>query len=101
MVFKNTKKVLQFLGEHINHSNSVSDAAKSMDIKLVFLPPYSPDLNPIEFVWKSGKRIVSTTSINSEMDMKSTIERAFMKLSESRTFEVNWNRKILNESMKV
>jgi len=28
-----------------HHSNSVSDAAKSMDIKLVFLPPYSPDLN--------------------------------------------------------
>jgi len=72
-----------------------------MDIKLVFLPPHSPDLNPMEFVWKSIKRIVPTTSINSEIDLKSTIERSFIKLSESKTFAVNWNRKFLNKSIKV
>jgi len=54
---------------------------------------------------KSYKTILSLirgpNQIKSEMDLKSTIERAFMKLSESKTFAVNWNRKFLNESIKV
>jgi len=37
--------------------------AKNIDIELVFLPPYSPHLNPIEYIWKSIKRIVSQTFI--------------------------------------
>jgi len=37
----------------------VKEEAEKMNIVLVYLPPYSPDLNPIEFVWKGVKRIVS------------------------------------------
>ena len=39
-------------------SHRASDSvrcAEECGIKLIFLPPYSPDLNPIEFIWKSIK----------------------------------------------
>ncbi|MCL0103142.1 transposase [Dehalococcoidia bacterium] len=31
------------------------DKGSSRD-KLVFLPPYSPDLNPIEYIWKEHQK---------------------------------------------
>ena len=37
----------------------VKDKAKSLGIVRVFLPPYSPDLMPIEFGWKDVKRELS------------------------------------------
>ena len=40
----------------IHTSMKTIDAADELDIKLVFLPPYSPDLNPIEFPWRDCKR---------------------------------------------
>ena len=36
-----------------HRSNEVEQKAKELNIYLVFLPAYSPDLNPIEFIWKS------------------------------------------------
>lgn len=36
-------------------------AARTSAIELVFLPP-APDLNPIEFIWKTVKRVISGTS---------------------------------------
>jgi transposase len=37
----------------------VREEARSLGIRLLYLPLYSPDLNPIEFIWKSIKRIAS------------------------------------------
>ena len=42
-------------------SKKVLKECKEVNIHLVYLPPYSPDLNPIEFIWKSVKRVVSET----------------------------------------
>jgi putative transposase len=35
----------------------VKERAKELGVHIVYLPPYSPDLNPIEFIWKSVKRV--------------------------------------------
>jgi transposase len=35
-----------------NQSKVVSESAEKLSIKLEFLPPYSPNLNPIERLWK-------------------------------------------------
>ncbi|MFZ2071794.1 MAG: transposase [Halobacteriota archaeon] len=40
-----------------HRAGDVLKEAEKLGIYLVFLPPYSPDLNPIEFVWKSLKRL--------------------------------------------
>ena len=36
-----------------HHTKLTTETAKKLNIDLIFLPPYSPDLNPIEF---SGKQ---------------------------------------------
>jgi transposase len=40
----------------IHHAKATMKKAEELGITLVFLPPYSPDLNPIEFGWKDSKK---------------------------------------------
>lgn len=42
-----------------HHSKLFVSRAEALNINLVFLPPYSPNLNPIEYIWKSVKRVLS------------------------------------------
>ena len=39
-----------------NRSNLVKRVAKILNINLIYIPPYSPHLNPIEQVWRLVKR---------------------------------------------
>ena len=41
-----------------NKSNRLRDLAKELGIKILYLPPYSPNLNPIERLWKFMKKRV-------------------------------------------
>jgi transposase len=41
-----------------NRARKVKEVAEDLGIKLVFLPPYSPNLNPIERLWKFFKKKV-------------------------------------------
>ena len=36
-------------------ANGVRKKAKDLNIELIYLPPYSPDLNPIERIWLTMK----------------------------------------------
>ncbi len=35
---------------HVNHAKAVAARASELDIRLVFLPPYNPRFDPIEFI---------------------------------------------------
>ena len=39
-----------------HHSERVKDMCSNAGVKLVYLPPYSPDLNPIEEFFSEPKR---------------------------------------------
>ena len=41
-----------------NKSSPVRDLAKELKIRIMYLPPYSPNLNPIERLWKYMKKEV-------------------------------------------
>jgi len=43
----------------IHLAKRVRILAQELDIHFIYLPPYSPDLNPIEFGWKDLKRDLS------------------------------------------
>ncbi len=64
--------------------------AEECDIKLVFLPPYSPDLNSIEFIWKSIKRVISHSFIKDAEHLKEIIESAFLKYATRLSFARGW-----------
>jgi hypothetical protein len=40
----------------IHKASMVVKKAEELNIRFIYLPPYSPDLNPIEFGWKDLKR---------------------------------------------
>ncbi|NYB52318.1 MAG: transposase [Methanobacteriaceae archaeon] len=74
-----------------------SETAKKIEIDLVFLPPYSPDLNPIEYIWKTVKRHLSPLFIETQEQLRDIIEKYFKKNSESLTFASAWIKKFLKK----
>lgn len=64
--------------------------ARKLGIILVFLPPYSPDLNPVEFIWKTIKREVSVRFIQSKEHLRSIIENEFVRIEGSLSFAKKW-----------
>lgn len=52
----------------LHHAGITMKKAEQLDMILVFLPAYSPDLNPIEFIWKSVKRDISKELLNQLQD---------------------------------
>ena len=83
-----------------HHAKKVKDEAEKLDIVLVYLPPYSPDLNPIENVWKSVKRVVSEKSPLNVDELKEVIVKSFKKLTESISFAKRWTEKFLGNKFK-
>ena len=60
-----------------HHSPETLIRAAKLKTYLVYLSSHSPDLNPIEFIWKSLKRQISNTFIASEMHIKHIVQVMF------------------------
>jgi transposase len=39
----------------VHKTKLIEKIAEILNINLIFLPPYSPDLNPIEDIWRKNK----------------------------------------------
>jgi len=55
-------------GAPYNKAEKVRELAKSLKIKIMYLPPYSPNLNPIERLWKFMKKKVTANRYFEEFD---------------------------------
>ncbi|MBK1700586.1 IS630 family transposase [Thiococcus pfennigii] len=60
-----------------HHAGEVAQAAQDNAIEFVLLPPYTLDLNPIEFIWKTIKRVISVSFIRSLDDLREQIHRTW------------------------
>jgi putative transposase len=96
------KRILIILDNFRSHrANATVEFAKENGIELLFLPPYSPDLNPIEFIWKSIKRIISREFIVDLDHMKEIISKNFQIFSSQISFAKRWIEKFLDEEHKL
>ena len=50
------KKIFMIVDNAKNKAKISLKEAEELGIVLIYLPPYSPDLNPIEFGWKDMKK---------------------------------------------
>lgn len=87
---KNPKgKIIAILDNFASHV-AAKRYAESLGIILVFLPPYSPDLNPIEQIWRCVRRKVSQACVKSERSFRETIRSSFHHFSGKLSFMKGW-----------
>lgn len=64
----------------IHKGLEIYDIAEAFKINIIYLPPYSPDLNPIEKVWANFKNVLRRIR-HKYSDFKDAIKAAW-----------NWNK---------
>jgi transposase len=96
----NYKAIVCIIDNFASHkSKLVKEKAEELGIYLVFLPPYSPDLNPIEFIWKSIKRVLSIKFIMDLDDLKMVITESWNNFSKSKSYAKNWTLRFLSKNI--
>ena len=94
--------ILDQAGYH--KSDVVKKAAEKYDIILHYLPPYSPNLNPIERLWKvMNEQARNNKFFKSAKDFRQSIEHFFKKtlpdIADSLDGRINDNFQILNHAV--
>ena len=79
-----------------HRTENMAITSEILDIDLIFLPPYSQQLNPIELIWKSIKKIISRTFVKNQEMMVETVETNFIELSKRKTFCRSWIEMFVN-----
>lgn len=89
-------RIVMILDNFPSHRANLTRAkAEELGIVLTFLPPWSPDLNPIEQLWRCLKREVSIAFYRSEEEFLALIMNSFRQLSKRLSFASNWFSKFL------
>lgn len=78
-------------------SRKVRNKADELGITIVYLPPYSPDLNPIEFIWRSIKRVISISFIKTIEELKALIQEKYREFSQKLSYAAYWIQKFLKK----
>jgi transposase len=79
-------------------SKIVKQKAKELDIYLVYLPRYSPDLNPIEFIWKSIKRVLSVSFVPDLAEMRRIITESYCSFAKLKSYADYWIRRFISNN---
>jgi transposase len=80
----------------IHKAKALLDHCCQLDIHLIRLPVYSPELNPIEYLWKDGKKELS--KIKDFDQAKSLAPDVFYELMDRRkhSYAKAWKQKFIN-----
>ena len=65
---------------HTHHAEEVKKTIKDLKINVIYLPPYSPDFNPIEKMWSKIKSILRKLKIRDSKALPHAVEYAFSKV---------------------
>ena len=66
-----------------HHAKAVKNLLDSSGIRYIYLPPYSPDLNPIEKLWSKVKALLRKFKARTLDILPNAIQHAFQNISPS------------------
>ncbi len=76
----------------------VEKTAKDLQIVLVNLPAYSPNLNPIERIWKQVKKTISQAGLIEHVgQLEALIQSTFKECAKKCSFAKSWIENIWNQ----
>ncbi|MCM1024223.1 MAG: transposase [Prevotella sp.] len=64
-----------------HHAKTVKKVIEELKINVIFLPPYSPDYNPIEKMWSKVKAVLRKLKARSASELTSATNEAFDLIS--------------------
>lgn len=78
---KRNKKIHLIVDNAAFHKRSEAwKSERKHEIELHYLPPYSPDLNPVEWVWQKTKRAATHNRFfNTLNDLREAVSRRFLR----------------------
>ena len=82
----------------VHHTPLIKNISEILNINLIFLPTKSPDLNPIEDVWRVGKKEVYNENIQDEKHLKIIFEKTFYEEVDKKSYFENWEKEYLEKS---
>jgi transposase len=74
----------------VHKTRAVQTLFEKAKVKLLFLPPYSPDLNPIEMCWSKLKTFLRATTAGTYEKLSEAISAAIKQIT-ARDMQ-NWIR---------
>ncbi len=83
--------IMDNLGNH--KVTGIVDAIESVNVQVLYLPPYSPDFNPIELGFSKLKRtdpVCKTTSHRRAMTYLRRIPRLFLRIRVQKLLQTRW-----------
>ena len=80
--------VMDNLGAH--KVKGVREAIEAAGARLLYLPPYSPDLSPIELFWSKVKQALRSAAARTAEALGDAVQRAFRTVTQSDL--ANWFR---------
>ena len=94
-------RILLVLDNHFAHTCEFTrKRAHQLGIDLVFLPVGSPDLNPIEQVWKSLKWEASPLIVESANEFRALVSELFEQLTSQLSFAKSWIDEFLGSRLQ-
>ena len=80
-LLRNIRWVMDNMKSH--HAKAVRNLLDSSGVRYIYLPPYSPDLNPIEKLWSTVKSFLRKFKARTLDALLNAIQCAFQTVSPS------------------
>jgi len=75
----------------------VQETAESLNITLIYNAPYSPELNPIEFLWGDSKKETCRILIKTEGEVIAVYTEKFYELTAEKNYANPWVDKFIDK----
>ena len=75
--------VLVFDNGTIHKGGRIAELIEQAGCKLLHLPSYSPDFNPIELIWAFAKRLLRSTGPRDDLAREQALDTAFVAVPDN------------------